>query len=279
MKLHRLEQTCPAGRVVLLGSDRSELEAGLADLTQALERDRRSVEEAWIGGLEGFVKHSPLRGRARVRQGLALRVGRGLDVERELRFLHLLRRHLFLAPRPVAAGFLLRTGWPTAQVLWTEALEGGTPLDAALANAGDEERTTWVAELAREVARLHALGWVHRDLYLRNIIVAQGGDPRRLHFLDARRGGRALPFRGAAFDVGCLFLDAADAFRAHEQHLFLTTYLQERRRQERPVRPAAFLGKVVRARSRQARRIHKRPARARGAALPSLRWSPPSGLL
>jgi len=100
-----------------------------------------------LPGARVFVKH---RGR-RPRAGL-----------REWRILHRLRAAGVPVPEPV---FLARSGARTA--LGTLAV-GGRPFDALLAEASDRNAACRriVELIAPRVARLHAAGYCHRDLYL-----------------------------------------------------------------------------------------------------------------
>jgi UDP-glucose:(heptosyl)LPS alpha-1,3-glucosyltransferase len=52
-----------------------------------------------------------------------------------------------------------------------------------------------VEALAELAARLHAAGWVHRDLYLSHVFVCGDGPPWRLHLIDLARCLRPLPWR------------------------------------------------------------------------------------
>jgi aminoglycoside/choline kinase family phosphotransferase len=123
---------------------------------------------------------------------------------------------------------------------------------------------------------MHALRFVHRDLYLRNVLVRPAhvgpGDPRRLAFVDAWRGGPFYPWRGPAFDLGCLMLDGAGLLDAREQRAFVRLYLAERAVQGRPAHGPALLAAAARARASQLERVRREPHRWRRAEPPVPEW-------
>lgn len=61
----------------------------------------------------------------------------------------------------------------------------GTPLPLYLRDNPDERRRV-AAELGRLLARLHAAGWAHRDLYAKHVLVADGA----VTLIDWQRGGK-----------------------------------------------------------------------------------------
>jgi len=253
--------------------DADWLEAAVEPVLEAAGRGEGTAGFRELLGARVFLKAGLLRGSARWRFLGVL--GRPLPARRELANLLWLRARLFLAPRPLAAAWISRRGIPRFQALLTEAVPGAETLPEALRGAGPAERRALLDELTRELARLHAVGFAHRDLFPRNLVVASDTGVRRIHFLDVRRGGRARPRRGAAYDLGCLMLEGAELFAREEQARLFARYLDERRGQGRPVEPAPFLAAVRGHRARLLEKLRRRPARARGRPLPPVDWVPP----
>jgi hypothetical protein len=230
----------------------------------ALERD------VWIKG-----DHLP--GKARVRHSLRRMLGLRAPREREFANLAWLRARLFRAPEPLAAGVLVRGGLVRYQFLCTLALGAHRTLDVALQEAAPGQRAAWLAELAREVARMHALHFVHRDLFWRNVLVSSEpapahGDPRALNFVDCWRGGHPLPRRAADYDIACLMLEGASALSLDEQRAFFALYGAEREHQGSPVDVARLLAAADRRRAELLARIAREPGRWRAAEPPAGSW-------
>jgi len=233
-----------------------------------------------LGGREAWFKGSPLRGRAALRHGLRALVGLAPARLAEFSNLAWLREHDFLAVRPLLAGVRFRTGLPRYQFLFTELWPEAPTLERVLGEtdagtaAGEEERGSRrarVEALARDLARLHRLGFVHRDLFPRNLLCPRRADGRCV-FLDAWRGGPGPGLRGPDHDLACLFLDAASLLTREEQSRLLTTYREESLRLGRAL-PVRWPGRLERARAR----VHRREARRRSGLLPE--WSFPSASL
>ena len=98
------------------------------------------------------------------------------------------RRVIEAAERLRAAGVstppVLAAGWRTiagplaAYVLVTEAIPGGTSLQAILSGQPLARRRRRLARAAgRSVRALHDAGFVHADLNLANLVAARGGEP------------------------------------------------------------------------------------------------------
>ena len=242
--------------------------AELAHVVVDAEREGRvlggPLERA---GRHLWLKGDHLPGSARWRYSLRRWFGSPLPREREARNLVWLRERLFRAPRPLAAAVLVRAGLVRYQVLVLAPLPAHRTWPDAWSDATVAERTRWSAELAREVARLHALHFVHRDLFLRNVVIgrdATGGDARELCFLDAWHAPHARPGRGVSYDLGCLLLDAVALFTAEELAAWLSLYASERAAQGSPVELRKLLPEA--ARHRRAL-VARRNARA-GAPVP-----------
>lgn len=249
----------------------------LAPEIEAAERDGRVLaREHATPEARLWLKGDHLPGKARLRHSLRRRVGLPAPRERELANLEWLRTRLFRVPRPLAAGVLLRGGLVRYQFLALALLPPHRSLDDELEQTSRERRAERLDELAREVARMHALHFVHRDLHLRNVLVETGhpgsGDRRRLILIDTARGGIALPRRGVDHDLGCLFLDAAGALDRQEQRRFVAFYVSERARQGSEVEPLALLEAADARRRELLARIAREPGRWRRPEPPVREW-------
>jgi tRNA A-37 threonylcarbamoyl transferase component Bud32 len=181
-----------------------------------------------------------------------------LPCVREHENLRWLRARLFQAPEPLAAGACWRGGMPTFQFLLTRAVPDARTLDAFLAASAAAERALVLDELAREVARMHALGFIHHDLFPRNILVTDAG-PSRVWFLDCWAGGPGHLARGPAYDLACLTL-GAEPFAADEVERLFAAYLDERRAQDRPADVLELGAATERARAALAQRATRNAA-------------------
>jgi hypothetical protein len=225
-----------------------------------------------LGGRTAYLKAGPLRGKARIRHAV-----RGLLLRRvpprlnEFANLHWLRKRDFLAPSPLAAGVFYRAGSPRFQFLLTREVPDGQPLDEYLSSATPAERAVLVERLGRETARMHRLGFVHRDLYLRNFFIRRRNGAALLYFLDAWRGGPSPNLRGPAYDIACLMLFGAELLSPEEQALFFRSYFGAGRS---PGNVARFLNRVVWHRNKLCATLARKPGRRRGHELPSCDWRP-----
>ncbi len=270
------------------------------DLALTAAAEGRSVTAA-VPFTQGpaWFKGEPLRGKAAWRHGLRARVFRlPLPRQNEFHNLRWLARRSFEVALPLAAGAFFRAGLPRYQFMLTVEAVGAVTLAEFLENGPPAERAEVLDELARETARMHALGFIHHDLFPRNILLEpRSTDPailvtgervgtwpgpvgitgagRRLLFLDAWAGGPAPQLRGPAYDIACLMLHADELFTGPEQERFFRVYLAERTVQERPVEPTALFRDTTRARRSLVRKLAARPSRLRGYALPDPGWKPP----
>ena len=268
------------------------------------DEDRKLCERIRFGPLcdpngPAWIKAGPLRGSSRLRHGLRRLIPwrHTPSIQEYFNLSWLLERHI-RTPLPIAAGVLLRNGLPRYQFMLTVEALDAINLDAFLEAAGEEERAGVLDELARETARMHAIGFVHHDLFPRNILVEPRSlDPallvngkrvgtwpgpegiaaagRRIIFLDAWAGGPAPQLRGPAYDLGCLMVRADELFTAPEQSRLFRTYFAERAAQDRPVDEQRFLAAVAASRGGLVRALQRRPNRLRGPEAPSQLWTPP----
>ncbi|TAJ15964.1 MAG: hypothetical protein EPO68_11905 [Planctomycetota bacterium] len=217
-------------------------------------------ERASIEGADLYVKGTPFPRRSRLRHALRRRVlRRALPRLSEYGNLRWLRENGFRAPEPVVAGAFWRAGMPRYQFLATHWVAPALPLRGALAAATPAQRGAITTALARDLARLHAAGFVHRDLYPRNLLVETAGPHYAIVFLDAWRGGERMQLRGAAWDLACLFLEGTALWTFDEQALLLDEYIDACTRAGRAPAPA----KLVRAIDRARQTLERRAARQR----------------
>lgn len=232
----------------------------------------RRSELVPFAGTTAYLKASPLAGRSRWRHAArrALLRTRVPRVQEYFNLCWMHNRH-FQTPLPLAAGVLVRRGLPRYQFLLTLKVEAAG-FEEALAAEPPTARAALLEELGRELGRMHALGFVHHDLFPRNLLVLGSDWPRRLVFLDAWAGGEAFHLRRPSYDLACFLLDGARLLDAEDQRLLLATYLAARGEQGRPVAPG-FLERVGRERGRLLRRLRRDPARLRGGPPPGP-WPP-----
>jgi Lipopolysaccharide kinase (Kdo/WaaP) family len=285
-----------AHTVLLLGRVDLELTPAAA-LEAVLARERDQVQLLALGGeLRGYLKGGRLRAAAAWRRGLWVRLGRLAPRLAEYQNLRALRQMGFLAPEPLQAGCALKGLRLKAQWLLTAELAGAGSLQALLAPSDlgatmTKNRAMALVATARELGRLHGLGWFHGDAYPRNVLLLGSDGQFQAGFVNLWRGGalRGQPRERVpqawlvawARDLGCFFLHGALWLLPAEQQLFLARYLESLTTQlaERGLRLEArpkLLALAAAARAREARRFARDPRRQVGlpAAPPTL--SPPS---
>ena len=220
---------------------------------------RSSGEFTTLAGQRVYLKSGPLRGKARLRHGLRARVGLGIPRVREYDNLEWLREHGFGAAEPLAAGVFRRGGFPYFQFLATRAVEESRTLRDHLPACTPAERVSLATHLGCEVARLHDTGFVHRDLFPRNLLITVENGAPLIAFIDAWRGGprRALPrfARGADYDLACLMLYGVELFEDSEVSALLDAYFDARGMDARA--RASTLSRVARTRARLVRRLER----------------------
>lgn len=253
---------------------RPELLPPAAELALGLALEGASHGEfVALAGMRAYLKAGPLRGTARWRHGLrrALGIARVPRMQEYFNLCWLHNRH-FQTPLPLAAGVLSRGGLPRYQFLLTQEVRDARPFEQALPEESPSRRAALLRELGSEVARMHALGFVHHDLYPRNLLVLAPDWPRRIVFHDAWAGGDVFHLRRPSYDLACLLLEGADLFGDEEQRALLSAYFEGRRSQGRPV-GARLLGRVRRERAALVRQLRRDPERLRGRPMPGP-WPP-----
>jgi tRNA A-37 threonylcarbamoyl transferase component Bud32 len=223
-------------------------------------------------GFDLYLKGSALRGKTRIRHSIRAAVLR-CELPRLAEFENLtwLRNHDFRAPCPVSAGVVYLPGHPPFQFLATQVIEHTQTLDCALLDSDSEVREKILSGLGRDVARLHNLGFIHRDLYPRNLLIASDDPEHYINFIDAWRGGARRQLRGPKYDHACLMLHGAAWFTASEQAAYFAAYLASLDDQVLSKRvnldPHAWLKRLAKERANLARRFNQR--RSPDSPLPS----------
>jgi tRNA A-37 threonylcarbamoyl transferase component Bud32 len=268
--LAKLEFATRRGRLVVYGW-RDDVMGAAAELALVdHERGGSGLERREFTGFDAWFKRSPLVGKTRLRWAVKRTLGAKLPRVAEYYNHSWLTERLFETPLPLAAGEFLEHGLPARQFLISEHVQNALTLEEFLSDRGRDDRNSVLTEMARETARMHALGFVHHDLYPRNILVRGADAPRRLVFLDAWAGGPPPQWRGAAYDLACLFLHADTELAGDEFDRFVDRYVSERTAQTRPVSRTALLARMSRARRALIERLRKRPDEQRGRALPGV---------
>lgn len=207
-----------------LRGTRARFEPLRAELERRAATGAKWRERLALGDGDGFLKASPLAPRPALRHALRRVVlARAEPRLAEFENLAWLAAHGFRAVEPWLAGVLRSSGLPRYQFLVTRWL-AAPRLDEFLAQASPAARAALVVELGRTLARLHAQGFVHRDLFARNLLVAPGASGPEPVFLDAWRGGPRRGLRGPVHDLACLFLDGARLFAPEEQRSLCRSY-------------------------------------------------------
>lgn len=267
----RLEFDTRHGRLVVYGwrDDLMRAAGELAGLD--LERAGSGLERLEFMGFDAWFKRSNLAGKSRMRWALKRAFGAKLPRVAEYYNHSWLTERLFETPLPLAAGEFLEHGLPKRHFLISEHVPGVT-LEEFLRDRHRADRGSVLEELAHETARMHALGFVHHDLYPRNVLVRDATHPRRVVFLDAWAGGPPPQGRGAAYDLACVFLHADSELDGAEFDSFVDRYVAERSGLARPVDRAVLIKRALRHRRALIERLRKRPREQRGRAVPSVDW-------
>ncbi|MCC7012671.1 MAG: hypothetical protein IT454_08940 [Planctomycetes bacterium] len=131
--------------------------------------------------------------------------------------------------------------------LWMEAVEHRATLARELANDPRRALERFGAELASSTARMHGLGWYHRDLYLEHWLVTERG----LVLVDVGRARREARPRRRWFvkDIAALESSCPAGVAARARLRFLARYLDLRRISDRAQRRAFARDVLAKARA------------------------------
>ncbi|MDF1837672.1 MAG: lipopolysaccharide kinase InaA family protein [Planctomycetota bacterium] len=229
-------------------------------------------------GFQGYWKGGPLRFKTAVRYQAKQRL-LGLQHPRRSEFenLNWLRARMFCAPRALAAAEFRQHGLVRHQWLYTESMPNRRTWSEAWPELLPPGRERCIVHLADEVARMHSLHFVHRDLFPRNLMVDPSkGAEQPVGFLDAWAGGPGMGLRGPAYDIACLALDWPDSWTDPEQALFLNRYLDRRNAHGKPVkRIPAWIRSVETQRETWVHKLTASSRRRGGRPIPKSNWRAP----
>lgn len=188
--------------------------------------------------------HYP-RWRQRIRGMLRGTLFKASRARSEFRVLRAMRGLGIQAVRPVAYGERRVFGFVRTCFLITEAVPGAMSLVSFIQRFSDHPPTRAAREakleilgaLAEQVRHMHAAGFVHRDLFWRNVLIRPlPGDRFEFYFLDASVGKR-IRFsqrrqESIVHDIAALGVLAPRFCSKADQMRFLLTYLNRRRLEE-----------------------------------------------
>ena len=269
-------------RIELFGDPElfDQAEGWLAELHQ-LGRDSGEFRE--LGQLSVYAKGGPLGESAGKRHGRALRfLRREPPRRREFTNLAWLRRQGFEAAEPLLAGYVQKGSRLLAQMLITVRVERAGGLRTLLEDGlRDPLRGPALEQLARTAGALHSRGFLHGDLYPRNLLHSGGlgaGDSVRIVLLDAWRGGpnkHPDVLKHAERDLGCLFLHGAQWLDAREQAEFFDAYLDVLSAAGHNPDPDRLRSAVEAGRDREQQRFASDPRRRRDLPVTEPGWRLP----
>lgn len=275
--MDKLDVETALGSLQVVGGEASTRRAA-AELALATAERRGDPWGAFIDfdGRRAYFKCGFLRGKTRLRYALKHQVlRRRLPRVQEYLNLSWLRERSFQAPLPLAAGVIVQRGLPLFQFLLTEQVPDVMTLDVFLASDTADQRRVVLDELAREVARMHSIGFIHHDLYHRNILVGRPEHAWRVWFIDCWAGGPAPQMRGPAYDLAGLMLRAPETMQPDEQRRFFDVYCAERGTRAPPVEVRHLIDETRRERASLARNLRARTSELRGLPPPSVEWIHP----
>ena len=211
---------------------RPDIAEAVVEIASTAARERRKgIERLRVGGEDAILKCSPMHGKSALRWA-AKRWFLRTPLPRisEYENLRWLATRLFATPVPLAAGGVFRAGIPRWQFLVTRFVPDSVPFETWFPSATSAQRTEVLDEIAREVARMHALRFVHHDLWPRNLLVVPRESGSRVVFLDAWAGGPGWGLRGVGYDVRCFESGMAARWSAEEASRWRAVYATELRR-------------------------------------------------
>lgn len=201
-----------------------------------LVKDRRSIQVRRVVLPEGqtlFVKLYWANNFLDVWGGLFRGILFGPSkVQREYENIERLRRWNLDAPTPIGYGEQHCAGFLTRSFLMTEGIKNPVPLDRVIQQGIDDpRRRALITGLADTVRQMHQHGFVHHDLYWRNIILNdQSLD--RFYLIDCHKGrtwSRREEIASRAHDLACLDAPAPEFFRRTDRLRFFLRYREHSR--------------------------------------------------
>jgi tRNA A-37 threonylcarbamoyl transferase component Bud32 len=174
--------------------------------------------------------------------------------QREHQNLVALRADGILVPEAIAWCEERPIAGPVRSAVIMEHVVHAETLREALARADQRERARLCAALLAIVARLHARGWYHRDLYLQHFVVrASDGALVLIDVGRARREDRPRA-RWLVKDLAALLHSTPSAVTDRERLGFLARWMSAMRITARGAR-RSFLRAVIRKRARMAAHV------------------------
>jgi hypothetical protein len=171
---------------------------------------------------------------------------------REWNYAQLLGRDGLRAPQMVAAGEARLGPLPLESFLIVEALGGSRDLHEYLVELAREpsavrSKRELISALARAVARMHASGLVHQDLYAKHIFVRRKGGGFDINVVDLQRMRRTRRESLAVKDLAALNVTLPGRLASTRDRLrFLVQYVAGRWGEGRRERAARLMRKVLR---------------------------------
>ena len=169
---------------------------------------------------------------------------------REFQNLLKLRERGIPAVIPLIAAENRHFGFLERQLLITErVVKSASLFDLAIQEKlGQDQLLSINRKLGNLVGRMHNIGFCHRDLFLRNILVGLNGAKLSFHLIDCHGGHWfRMPGRAFAYDLGCYEKWAATLFDVNTRSHFFAGYLE--------ARPGVNLEKLLRLTNRARQRI------------------------
>lgn len=248
---------CARGWAEVIGAEPlSVCDAGQATVVR--DRPAARTVRVQLGGEVVYVKHvRRLKDRTRGLGAWMSRVRWQLGPSRVFRVMRVIGRMEacgFAVPRLILAA-RRRRGSAAEELLITRACDGPSMVEAVGRAAGRAQREAVIAPVARDVARLHAAGFVHGDLLPGNLVLA--GEAGRPVYLDNDRTHCRWFWRRWAQRRNLVQM----VFRLRQAHgfspcrLFLDRYYENTRLgQRRARRERLIVVRKARARARRAAR-------------------------
>ncbi|MFH1419194.1 MAG: lipopolysaccharide kinase InaA family protein [Planctomycetota bacterium] len=159
----------------------------------------------------------------------------------EFRALRLMRQLGIQAVRPIAFGERRVAGFVRSCFLITESVPDAMPLssfiktfsDCADSDAARRGRWEILTSLAKQVRHMHEAGFVHRDLFWRNVLIrVLPGDRFEFYFLDASVGKRIRLLQrrqdSIVRDIAAMGVLTPKFCSKADQLRFLLTYLNKK---------------------------------------------------